>query len=194
MIRIFRRDMCVLYLRFVCGVVAVVLSPDRGNSLAPQDFEQAAAPQESDSSEMAVKQWIQELHADRSLVRQNAYSQLVQVGVDAIGPLIGAIEKGNQDEQIRIMTVLNQLALIGDEKTADIVRRSLLDVAKDGSHSARGLAINALTRLGAGMEDSAVKDLAALGAKISASFVSNVKEYTITLNHGFGQRGFFRRL
>ncbi len=175
------RELQVSYLIF-CITTAVFFSPDLGYSLSPQNSSQSADPQQSDSTSAAIKRWVAELHADRSLVRQKASRQLVEAGSESIGALVEAIEKGNQDEQMRIMSVLHQLAISRDQNISESARESMRVLAKTGNGSARGLAINALTRLGAGMEDSAVKNLSTLGAKIGSRFVSNVREYNITID------------
>jgi hypothetical protein len=173
-----RLDYASLLATALALVLAQCLSPSR--ALAQEPPVQEAVPQEARQqvatppTAAQLARWIEELAADKFIVREDATLALVEAGLAAVEPLAKALPRADLETATRGIHVLRELALSGDDGAEDAARGALEALAAGDSRSASSQAAGTLARLDEIRQQRAIDSLERLGAEVGYSLQAQV--------------------
>jgi hypothetical protein len=148
----------------------------------------AAEPETSSPSEQ-IRQWIEQLNAERFVDREVATEKLIAAGAASVGPTLAVVAENNLEVTTRAVYVLQELALSPDINASEAAHAALEKIAEPRLTSAARRARATLDRLDLIRQDRAIGELKRLGANVGArqaDFAFGLIEgYVIELNEGW---------
>jgi hypothetical protein len=148
-----------------------------------------SAETEAGSPSAQIRQWVDQLNAERFVDREVATEKLIAAGAASVGPTLAAVAENNLEVTTRAVYVLQELALSPDVDASETAHAALEKIAEPRLTSAARRARSTLDRLDLIRQDRAIGELKRLGANVGARPADFgfglIEGYVIELNEGW---------